>query len=247
MKFLHELLPTLLAGVREVEYISNRGNSGDALIAAATEQILSKMGVEVVHDAPVVLVAGGGNLSPRYRCLRDAIDKIPRHKRVIILPHTVTAYWILLREFRNLTLLAREEVTLKVAEMEKVTAIPCHDAAFSFDFSSWSGAEDTDLYPFVNAFRYDGESNLPVKPEGNYDISKTYGGVWTLHSSILVARKFVSVINRYKEIRTDRLHVAIVAGMLGKKVSLQPNNYHKNRSVYMASLDGMPNVTFVRP
>jgi len=42
-----------------------------------------------------------------------------------------------------------------------------------------------------------------------------------------------------REIVTNRLHSAIIGTILGKKITLLPNNYHKNRSVWEFSLKEM--------
>jgi exopolysaccharide biosynthesis predicted pyruvyltransferase EpsI len=50
---------------------------------------------------------------------------------------------------------------------------------------------------------------------------------------------------KYKKIDTDRLHVAIGATLLEKKVTLFPNSYYKNKAVYDYSLRKFPNISFI--
>jgi exopolysaccharide biosynthesis predicted pyruvyltransferase EpsI len=47
---------------------------------------------------------------------------------------------------------------------------------------------------------------------------------------------FVSKVHNAKEVFTDRLHVAILSKILGKKSTLFGNSYHKNRGVWEYSL-----------
>ena len=47
---------------------------------------------------------------------------------------------------------------------------------------------------------------------------------------------FVSTVEYAEEVFTDRLHVAILGSILGKKVTLYGNVYHKNRGVWEYSL-----------
>lgn len=54
---------------------------------------------------------------------------------------------------------------------------------------------------------------------------------------------FVSWVENASEIYTDRLHVAILSMILGKKVSLFGNSYHKNKGVWEYSLKDK--VTFI--
>lgn len=226
---LEETLPKLVQG--QVSYVAGKGNAGDALIAAATGQVLDRLGI-VVGSEGTVLVAGGGGLIPRYDCMAKTLAKVPRDKKVIILPSTVAGYWQLLGEFRNLTLLAREEVTLSLARMNGIRTLLCEDAAFSFDYSPWTGGEGT-----LVAMRADAERSGRPLPENNRDVSLESTGWWGLHNSMIAARKFVQTISRHAMIDTDRCHVAIVGAMLGKQVTLRPGNYHKNRSVWSASLE----------
>jgi len=48
--------------------------------------------------------------------------------------------------------------------------------------------------------------------------------------------KWVEVHYKASEVVTNRLHSAILASILGRKVKLLPNSYHKNRSVWEYSL-----------
>ena len=56
---------------------------------------------------------------------------------------------------------------------------------------------------------------------------------------------FVSAVANARRIYTDRLHVSILAHILGKEVTLYSNRYHKNRGVYEFSLSGDSKVVFV--
>lgn len=237
---LDRILPTLLSGEKSVAYVPNKGNAGDALIAAATWAALQRMGVGVSGSAATVLVSGGGALIPRYECLAKALAKVDRGKRVIVLPSTVAGHWSLLRSFSDLTLLCREEMSLSLARMEGVRAKLCEDVALGFDYSEWTDHGIGTLH----AMRTDSERGGEVIPGNNRDLSMEQGGWWPLHVSTLAARKFITAISRYRVVVTDRLHVAIVAAKLGKKVIFKPGDYFKNRAVYELSLAGFQNVSF---
>ena len=49
-------------------------------------------------------------------------------------------------------------------------------------------------------------------------------------------KSWVQIHNNANTVFTDRTHSAIVSMLLGKKVYLLPNNYHKNRSIWEYSL-----------
>ena len=91
----------------------------------------------------------------------------------------------------------------------------------------------------LNAFRIDVEKTSDIVPEGNIDLS----AILELSSCDRNLTKyscyyFLQEINRYDEVRTNRLHIAIGAACLGKKVKLYANNYYKIRAIYEYSLQG---------
>jgi exopolysaccharide biosynthesis predicted pyruvyltransferase EpsI len=55
---------------------------------------------------------------------------------------------------------------------------------------------------------------------------------------------YLKLIINAEAVVTDRLHVAILGAILGKKVFLLSNVYHKNRGVYEYSLSSYPNVRY---
>lgn len=248
-QLLSEALPEILGGEREVAYIANPGNTGDAVISRGVSEVFSRLNLVIEEDGDTVLIAGGGNLVPRYHNLREILQDMPRRgKRIVILPSTALGCFGLLREFEDLTLLAREAVTWHLAREAGVRTLLCHDAAFDVDYSPWVDDPEIDTRLVLWNFRKDGESAGGPGNEkaGNRDLSEEFGNrLWDFASAREASSRFISEINRYRNVHTDRLHVAIVAACLGKRVFLHPNDYHKNRSMYENSLSGFPNVTFI--
>lgn len=246
---ISEVVEDLLGGVRHVAYVPNPGNAGDAVIAHATAGAFSRLGIVVDPGSDVLLVAGGGNLVPQYHHLEKLLRRLPKSGiRVIILPSTVLGCFALLREFEDLILLARERVTWRLAREEGIHTILCHDAAFDLEYDDWMIASNRSTRETLMNFRIDCESatGAPSSIRGNRDLSEEFGNrLWDFETASEAARRFVSEINLYRQVETDRLHVAIVAACLGKQVRLFPNCYHKNRSVWLNSLSGFPNVRFV--
>jgi exopolysaccharide biosynthesis predicted pyruvyltransferase EpsI len=56
---------------------------------------------------------------------------------------------------------------------------------------------------------------------------------------------FIDITAKAARVYTDRLHVAILAGILRKEIYLLPNSYHKNKSTYEFSLKRFHNVHFI--
>ena len=98
----------------------------------------------------------------------------------------------------------------------------------------------------LNAFRADIEKIDIHLSRDNLDVSRALAfGCDTEANVYLSANRLLRYLDTFKEIFTNRLHVAIGGALLGKRVRLYPNNYHKCCSVYDFSLkERFPNVSF---
>jgi hypothetical protein len=96
-------------------------------------------------------------------------------------------------------------------------------------------------------FRTDDESTDIDLPPDNIDLPRVLalgGGPYALAAH--VGQVFLRTIDRFDEVVTNRLHVAIGAALLGKQVKFHTNNYYKNRAVYEYSVrDRFPNVQWM--
>jgi hypothetical protein len=99
----------------------------------------------------------------------------------------------------------------------------------------------------LHAFRRDGEATDIAIPEDNVDLSTVFMfGVTPAPVAHHAARSLVLTLLRFDEIRTNRLHVAISAGLAGRKTLFYPNNYYKCRAVYEFSMQHrFPHVTWM--
>ena len=96
----------LLGAEREIVFIPNPGNAGDALINAAAWQLFDQCGISrrivrptEANARQVYMYPGGGNLIHDYRNARTAIEALlgGDFRKLIILPHTIRANEDLLR------------------------------------------------------------------------------------------------------------------------------------------------------
>lgn len=97
----------------------------------------------------------------------------------------------------------------------------------------------------LDAFRVDVESAGVVSPPpGNQDLSEGLRlGVRTKADADFNTSLFFHLLDRWKTVRTDRLHVCIGAALLGKHVEFHPNSTYKCRSIWMHSIQSrFPNV-----
>jgi exopolysaccharide biosynthesis predicted pyruvyltransferase EpsI len=96
----------------------------------------------------------------------------------------------------------------------------------------------------LNAFRKDIESSNRFPRRNSIDLATLFShGTDSERVAFYSTRRILKVINHYRTVRTDRLHICIAAAKLGKKVEFFPNNYYKCEAVYQYSIrDRFPNV-----
>lgn len=99
----------------------------------------------------------------------------------------------------------------------------------------------------INVFRLDGEATGIAIPPDNADLSTIFMyGVAPKPVACHATRSLLATLDRFDEVRTNRLHVGISAALLGKRVLLHANNYYKIRAIYEFSLrDRYPNVVWM--
>lgn len=187
-------------------------------------------------------------------------------EQMVILPQTILGHDQLLGKLgANVTLFAREQRTydhiLKHANGGANISID-HDMAFNLEASrllsgefhlpQLGGIKDYARLGYyaaaltksrfsdtLDAFRVDGEAIAQgLRRSRLNDVSMITafreGGV---ESRKATARMFLSLLNRYDEINTDRLHVAIGASLLRKRISMKNNSNGKLFEVYKFSLE----------
>jgi exopolysaccharide biosynthesis predicted pyruvyltransferase EpsI len=210
----------------------------------------------------VILIHGGANMNDLWphgiRLLKSVLHYNP-HNVIIIGPQT---YWFNETWFPALFIKAKQDIYLFCREKfsynllnslrlpRNVHVLLSHDTTFYLskeDFHIRQGNYD------LICLRTDKESTVFKKKEEatKFFEGMTQGG--QLKSKILIEdssllrdyRDFIRIIETSKRIYTDRLHVAILAAILGKEAVLYPNSYYKTRGVYEYSLSNYPNVNFV--
>lgn len=222
-----------------MRYVPSKGNLGDALIAATTGQVFGGMRIHDTPDAPVVFVSGGGGFVSHYRshCVVRALARVPRNLRVVVGPSTVNDHWPLFRSFPNLVLMARDEMTLRLARMNRVPCLFSHDIAFDYFYPDTAATAEK-----LVAIRQDDERAIEAPP-GSKDVSAIQPNRrWDLRGSDTAASQFVREVARHRAVDTNRLHVAIVAACMGRGVTMRANSYFKNRAVFESSLSKLPGV-----
>lgn len=209
----------------------------------------------------VIFYAGGGNLIDEYTASANFFEK--SHflaKRLILLPHTIKGHEALLKKFKsNVLLFARENKSFEFLQSLNLACDVAidHDLALDLEPSYFSRYETDNtkkmyskifikklfgiLSPIseLNAFRRDVEKTRKKIPFDNLDVSQVVN-YDPMMSNIKLINEAVadifSLISRFDTVNTNRLHIAIAAGLLGKKVNFFPNSYWKNEALYEYSI-----------
>jgi exopolysaccharide biosynthesis predicted pyruvyltransferase EpsI len=231
---------------QKVVYCANTGNAGDAIIAHSTFQSFEKLNIrpeiirhtDVVNDR-IIFYAGGGNLvEGKYKDAYHFIKNNYRENReIILLPHTVHGYDELLLSASNLTIFCREKISYKylssIGFCPERFFLAC-DMAFLLlqtEFQEFLQKGEG----IANCFRTDQESTGAFEiPKDNLDISLSWNGeLWHRPDFAKnVTHSIACYLSAFETIKTDRLHIAILAAILGKQVILFPNNYYKIKAVF---------------
>lgn len=245
-------------------YVANPGNAGDAAIALGTFHLLDRLGIDYrilssenlpPLEGKTILFSGGGNLvQGLYDDLYNIINRFVDGNRCIVLPHTIFGYEDLISRVKsgNLTVFCRDKTSYNVCVMENgldsTNIFLDDDLAFSINEEFLRPYREKAGCGTANCFRTDSEAaGLHPVPKDNRDISFSWNGALWFDKEFTesVVRSLLIYLSAYESVRTDRLHVAILAAMLGRNVFLFPNSYYKNRSVFEMSLKKYPKAYFV--
>lgn len=219
-------------------YVPNTGNWGDSLInngaralldrlphayaEASQRQILASQGSR--YEA-ALLVSGNGGWCRHWGHIPGFIEvACSMFRTVVLLPTTIDTEPAFV-ERDNLTAFVRDD-SFSLGNAPSATF--CHDLAFALPiYQPMRAAQARTLY----AFRLDNESarGEVALPVTNLDLS-LFGN----HEDDPLL--FLEFMAGFKQIFTDRLHVAIGAAMIDREVHLWPNDYGKVRAIYEASL-----------
>jgi hypothetical protein len=251
----------LIAGIgpnEPITFVPNPGNIGDAAINVACLTFLksrfARVEVCTMADAPAterVFVGGGGNLvEPLYVNQRDLLIRLDPAHRLFMFPATIRGYSsVLSRWAGRCRVLCREPVSsecvTKVLPRQDVGL--CHDAAFLVApclRQSFAARIVKTTGAKCRVFRSDverlhgGIGGLDIMAECQSDWTEEHGA----YQAVVAAARFLV---GFDEVETDRLHCAIIAAILGRKVVLRANSYNKNAAVFAHSLARLANAAFL--
>ena len=99
----------------------------------------------------------------------------------------------------------------------------------------------------VRLFRRDPESKEHYESDFDLSVAIESHNIYEAKENIdFIASMMFEFLDHFTTIQTDRLHVAIVAALLGKNVILYDNSYGKIKGVYHQTLSKFPNVKLIQ-
>jgi exopolysaccharide biosynthesis predicted pyruvyltransferase EpsI len=210
--------------------------------------------LDIPEDADLILFEGGGYMNDIWYGPVLLRQVLRRHRKpVAVAPQSYafrgTDFMGMLPRDRSVTLFSRERYSLE--HLSEMTRPPNVRLKLSQDTALY--LQEGDLTPLVEpygesydlvSFREDKESLVPEREKAA--VKKACENPRIEDVSVRGSLSdFVSAVADARRIYTDRLHVSILAHILGKEVTLYGNRYHKNKGVYERSLSGDPKVVFV--
>lgn len=235
----------MLARDKTIVYIPNPGNFGDGLIRSATKAFLfdnQLWHIEInvgfrggrfqllpfllQRNKYLFIYGGGGAWCEASNFGMGICRFISRFTNaLIVLPTTY-----------ELPVEGLDGFLFRRDKAESAVAAPhadfCHDMALYLAARSsvpWRGTRKT--IASGNFFRTDNESRFRPEelPADNIDLSRRGN-----HMSN--SDDFFGALAPYREVNTDRLHVAIASAILGAQVNLHTGSYFKIKAIHEASL-----------
>jgi len=156
---------------------------------------------------------------------KDRLDSAVKHKKA-----------------KHIDVFARDMVSFQLFSQISPAAISLchdHDTALNLSISELLPSLDNQCKGSLFAIRNDKEG-IPLLPGSSFCF-------W--FDPIKICKSFeewIGLHSRFSTIITNRLHSAVLGSILGKKVLLLPNSYHKNKAMWDYSLKDK-NVEFIDP
>ena len=200
--------------------VDGYGNPGDRMLDAATRQLLDAFQIKHItvnpfwdhpgsYPADILLLAGGGSMGGPKACVLAREAALKHGKPCILLPQS----WHAPEDVsRYAKVYVRERASMSLCP--SATLAP--DLALGYDF------------PEVPEPKHDRGVFLRTAGHAKFG-SRAASDPATF---CYLPQDYINFVAAYRHIVTDRLHLAITALGLGRKATLLPVTYHKNRSMW---------------
>lgn len=213
---------------KKVYFVHGLGNVGDTLINDATLQLFKYYQIDLVdfESANTVIFGGGGNfgvkISQKQRySYYERIRQSSSPKDVIIFPQSIYSTYNSAKE-QTPEFLSKFYVRDKQSLRMMPNAILVPDMVLGYNYEG-------DITPPINGVGIFLREDIESKFGRNY-ISN--GDPVALISSNSSVENYFKLAMKYEHIYTDRLHFAIIAMIIGRKATILPNGYFKNKMLW---------------
>lgn len=231
----------------------NRGNRGDGIIHSGARLLFKQKKIDTTYinhpteaSGKTLFVFGCGAFCKLYNhMIGFTLHYLDQFEGVYILPTSFEVSYKPVRDFlkrlpQKVRIFVRERYSYEQAH--KVLRYPRklfmhQDLAFYFDPSSFMQLGKEILVSFRTDEAFPDFVSQKLINQ-NKDVSRGgHAGNWKF---------FMQEISEYREVHTNRAHVAIGATLLGKKVFVYPGAYHKLKGIYEYSLHKFDNVEWIQ-
>jgi len=237
-------------------------------IGISFEEVGNDFDYGSIRENELLILSGGGYIVPYWDGGSELIHQVTQFDfPLLMLPQSIQGREDVLRRLRPQdTLFLREKYSFEYARslgLECALGVD-HDLAFAVDADAV--LKETPALPpnrrlrdcrklgyckyhefrstfisALDAFRTDIESARPGKKSRINDASLVAKfGTATRAENFYSAKRLLSMLSRYRRVRTDRLHVMIGCVLVNTPVTVFDNAYHKIRGVHEYSIAPFP-------
>lgn len=216
------------------KFFQSYGFSYQTLIAKDVLKKRTSMAAEIAktgHPDPVIICNGNGAFCGHYDTPKITAELTRHFGTAIMLPSTFDMDVGQLDFAPEMHFFVRD----RFESQARLPEAPfCHDMAFFLSLDAPEPKKDVGYF-----MRKDREApKEQILPRKNFDVSKK-GRIYT------PIQGFVDAISPYRVVHTNRLHVGIVATLLGRETHIYANDYFKIRAIFESSIAPFfPNTTF---
>lgn len=238
------------------------GNLGDGLIALGTLDLFEDLGwdpkrIQGRHKEAfsgythIVMGGSGGWVKGMWETyLEQTLAFLQKGGQLLILPTSFSGFGAEFVPYANqVTIFCREQRSydeLLRQGMPESQICVCPDLAFYTKEEHFSDLEIESYYPVLKIFRLDEEGGRKTPPRDSVDLPLLFNDIqWsTVEQCVKPLRAVAGLMNQFECVETDRLHMAVLAALIGRNVKLEPSSYFKIRAIFDYTLHRFPTVTF---
>lgn len=238
------------------------GNLGDGLIALGTLDLFEDIGwapkcIQGRHKEAfsgythIVMGGSGGWVKGMWETyLEQTIAFLQNGGQLLILPTSFSGFGSEFVPYADqVTIFCREQRSydeLLRQGMPEGQIFVCPDMAFYTKEEHFSDLEIEGQYPALQIFRLDEEGGRKQTPRDSVDLPLLFNDIqWsTTEQCVKPLRAVAGLMSQFECVETDRLHMAVLAALIGRIVKLEPSNYFKIKAIFDYTLHRFPTVTF---